>query len=86
MANTLRLEQLFRQCDTSGSGLICCEDFQDLCAGFGIEEVRVSVTPGQLIIRLNLLLFASSFQDLFSEHFLNIWIFFFETFSLLSFN
>ena len=41
MANTLRLEHLFRQCDTSGSGLICCEDFQDLCAGFGIEEVRL---------------------------------------------
>lgn len=43
MANTLRLEQLFRQCDTSGSGLICCEDFQDLCAGFGIEEVRLQL-------------------------------------------
>ena len=42
MANTLRLEQLFRQCDTTGSGLIGCEDFQDLCAGFGIEEVRLA--------------------------------------------
>ena len=41
MANTLRLEQLFSRCDTSGSGLIDSDDFQDLCAGFGIEEVLV---------------------------------------------
>ena len=27
------------RCDTSGSGLIDNEDFRDLCAGFGIEEV-----------------------------------------------
>ena len=49
MANTLRLEQLFSRCDTSGSGLIDSDDFQDLCAGFGIEEVLVlgiySITP-----------------------------------------
>lgn len=56
MANTLRLEQLFRQCDTSGSGLICCEDFQDLCAGFGIEEVRPveSVVANFVLSRLYL--------------------------------
>ena len=28
------------RCDTSGSGLIDNEDFRDLCAGFGIEEVN----------------------------------------------
>ena len=28
------------RCDTSGTGLIDSEDFQDLCAGFGIEEVQ----------------------------------------------
>ena len=50
MANALRLEQLFSRCDTSGSGLIDSDDFQDLCAGFGIEEVSVhgiSVTSGK---------------------------------------
>ena len=35
----IRLETLFSQCDTSGTGLINSDDFQDLCAGFGIEEV-----------------------------------------------
>ena len=53
MANTLRLEQLFSRCDTSGSGLIDSDDFQDLCAGFGIEEVLVygmafSIISGKL--------------------------------------
>ena len=51
MANALRLEQLFSRCDTSGSGLIDSDDFQDLCAGFGIEEVLVlgiSVNSGKL--------------------------------------
>ena len=42
MSNGLRLEQLFSRCDTSGSGLIDSDDFQDLCAGFGIEEVLVN--------------------------------------------
>ena len=36
---SLRLEQLFSRCDTTGSGLIGIEEFQDLCAGFGIQEV-----------------------------------------------
>ena len=38
-AASLRLEQLFSRCDTTGSGLIGIEEFQDLCAGFGIQEV-----------------------------------------------
>ena len=38
--HNIRLETLFSQCDTSGTGLINSEDFQDLCAGFGIEEVH----------------------------------------------
>ena len=37
--HNIRLETLFSQCDTSGTGLINSDDFQDLCAGFGIEEV-----------------------------------------------
>jgi len=38
MSHSLRLEQLFSQCDTSGTGFINGEDFRDLCGGFGIEE------------------------------------------------
>jgi len=38
MSHSVRLEQLFTRCDTTGSGLIGTEEFQDLCAGFGIDE------------------------------------------------
>jgi len=38
MSNSLRLEQLFNRCDTNGCGLIGIEEFQDLCASFGIDE------------------------------------------------
>ena len=31
---------MFSRCDTTGSGLIGIEEFQDLCAGFGIQEVE----------------------------------------------
>merc|ERR1719445_2915766 len=37
-ASTVRLEQLFNRCDTTGSGFIGIIEFQDLCAGFGIDE------------------------------------------------
>jgi hypothetical protein len=40
MAAGLQLEQLFRACDTTDSGFIGVTEFQDLCHGFGIEEVR----------------------------------------------
>ena len=43
MSNSLRLEQLFNRCDTNGSGLIGIEEFQDLCASFGIDEVLLGV-------------------------------------------
>jgi len=34
---------LFSRCDTTGSGLIGIEEFQDLCAGFGIQETDSDV-------------------------------------------
>ena len=50
MSNGLRLEQLFSRCDTSGSGLIDSDDFQDLCAGFGIEEVLVNCIQTGILV------------------------------------
>ena len=40
------------RCDTSGLGLIDNENFRDLCAGFGIEEVGTSVRTSIKIVKI----------------------------------
>ena len=37
------LEQLFRRCDTKGTGFIDLEAFRDLCAGFDIHQEDADV-------------------------------------------
>lgn len=38
MSSTFKLEQLFNQCDTRGTGFIDQKEFRDLCRGFDIDN------------------------------------------------